>query len=175
LKEVRTLEIKDISFEEKYDKLYDQLVLTDVTVMTFVKERGLTDQYMDYSMNIMKKMIPSLMGSAFKFLKMLAPGRTFKMTVEGIVKDSLVTEPRSNVEIVSLSDREAIIKTTNSVQLKKYRDILKKTGLQLDMTEYWELMNETVKGIAKDFGADMTIDTSQIEEDTFTFIIKLSK
>jgi hypothetical protein len=174
-KEVRHLEIKDLSFEEKYNKLYDQYVLTDVTVMTFVKEMGLTEQYMEYSMKVMRKMLPSLLGSAFKFIQILAPGRAFKMTVEGIVKDSLITEPLSNMEIVSLSDREAEITTTNSVQLKKYRDIIKKTGLRLDLTEYWKLMNESVKGMAKEFGADMTIDTSQIEEDTITYIIKLSK
>jgi hypothetical protein len=169
------LEIEDLSLEEKYDKLYDSLILTDVMVMTFVEEKGLTDQYMDYQMKVMKKMMPSLMGSAFKFLKALAPGRAFRMTIEGIVKDILITEPLSSIEIVSLSDREAEIKTTNSVQLKKYRDILKKTGLKLDLKEYWEIMNEAVKGMAKDFGADMTIDSSQIEEDTYIFIIKLSE
>jgi hypothetical protein len=172
---VRDLDIKDISLEEKYDKLYDQYILTDVIVMTFLKEKGLEEQYMDYSMKVMKKVVPSLMSSTFKFVKTLAPGRAFKMFVEGFLKDSLVTEPLSNMEIVSLSDREAVIKTTNSVQLKKYGDILKKTDLKLDMKEYWELMNEAVKGLAKDFGFDMTFDTSQIEEDPIAIIIKLPK
>lgn len=108
-------------------------------------------------------------------MKMLAPGRAFKMFVEGIFKDSQITEPLANVEIVSLSDREAVIKTTNSVMLKKYRDILKKSGLTLDVKEYYELMNEAGKGMAKDFGFDMTIDTSQIDEDITTVTLKLSK
>jgi hypothetical protein len=38
MKEMRDLEIKEMSLEEKYDKLYDQYVLTDVTAIAFVKE-----------------------------------------------------------------------------------------------------------------------------------------
>ena len=174
-KEVRDVETKEMPIEEKYDKLYDQYVLTDVIAMAFVKEMGLTDQYIEFSFKVMKKMMPSLMGSAFKFMKMLAPGRAFKMFAQGIYQDSQITEPLANVEMTSLSDREAIIKTTKSVMLKKYRDILKKSGLTLDMKEYFELMNEAGKGMAKDFGFDMTIDTSQIDADATTVTLTLAK
>ncbi len=166
------MEIKEMSFEEKYDKLYDQYILTDVMAWAFVKEKGLTDEYINYSMKIYKKMMPSLMGSAFKLIKMLAPGRAFKKFVEGLYKDGRVTEPLSNTEIVSLSDREAVIKVKNSVMLKKYRDIMKKTGLKLDLKEYWELFNEAGKEMIEDFGFDMT---SHIEEDDVTTIVKLRK
>jgi len=166
------LETKEMSFEEKYNKLYDQYVLTDVIAWAFAKEMGLTDKYLDYSMKAYKKMMPTIMGSAFKLIKMLAPGRAFKMFVEGLLKDSQVTEPLSNTELVSLSDREAVIKTKNSVTLKKYRDILKKTGLKLDLKEYWELSSEAGKEMMKDFGFEAT---SHIEEDTITTIIKLKK
>jgi len=169
------LETKEMSFEEKYDKLYDQYVLTDVIAWAFAKEMGLTDKYLDYSMKVYKKMMPSIMGSAFKFIKMLAPGRAFKMFVDGLLKDGQVTEPLSNTELVSLSDREAVIKTKNSVMLKKYRDILKKTGLKLDLKEYYELSMEAGKEMMKEFGFDMSVDTSHIEEDTITSIIKLKK
>ena len=169
------MEIKEMSLEEKYDKLYDQFVMTDVIASAFVIEMGLTDKYMDYSMKVMKKMMPSIMGSAFKFIKMLSPGRAFKMFVEGILKDGQVTEPLSNTEIVSLSDREAVIKTKNSLMLKKYRDILKKTGLKLDLKEYMELTMEAFKEMFKEFGFDMSADWSHIEEDEMTTTIKLKK
>jgi hypothetical protein len=125
-----------MSFEEKYDKLYDQYILTDVTAMAFVKEMGPTDKYLDYSMKVYEKMMPMLMGSAFKLIKMLAPGRAFKMFVEGLLENDQVMEPLGNTEIVSLSDREAMITTKNSLMLRKYKDIIKKTGLKLDMKEY---------------------------------------
>ncbi len=171
------MEIEEMSFEEKYDKLYDQYILTDVIAWAFVKEMGLTDKYLDYSMKVYKKMMPhpSIMGSAFKFIKMLAPGRVFKKFVEGLLKDGRVTEPLSNTEIVSLSDREAVIKTKNSVMLKKYRDIIKKTGLKLDLKEYWEVFNEAGKEMVEDFGFDMYTDASHIEEDEVATIIKLKK
>ena len=174
-KEVRDLEIKELSLEEKYDKLYDQYVMTDVIAWAFVKEMGLTDKYLDYSMKVFEKLMPSVMGYAFKFIKMLSPGRAFKMFVEGILKDGQVTEPLSNTELVSLSDREAVIKTKNSVMLKKYGDIIKKTGLKLDLKEYFELFPEAGKEMMKEFGFDMTMDTSHIEEDEMTSTIKLKK
>jgi hypothetical protein len=78
----------------------------------------------------------------------------------------------SNTEIVSLSDKEAVIKHTNSLTLKKYREVLKKTGLKLDLKEYWELFNEAGKEMMKDFGFDMK---GHIEEDAITTTIKLQK
>ncbi len=169
---MRDLETKEMSFEEKYDKLYDQYVLTDVIAWAFAKEMGLTDKYLDYLMKTYKKTMPSIMGYAFKFIKMLSPGRTFKKFVEGLLKDGQVTEPLSNTEIVSLSDREAVIKYKNSVMLKKYRDAMKKAGLKLDLKEYWELSMEAGKDMMKDFGFDLT---SRIEEDSTITIIKLKK
>ena len=71
--EVRGLEIKEMSLEEKYDKLYDQYVLTDVIAAAFIMEKGLTDEYIDYGAKAMKKMMPSLMGSVFKLIKILSP------------------------------------------------------------------------------------------------------
>jgi hypothetical protein len=97
---------------------------------------GLTDKYLDYQMKVASKMMPTLMGSAFKFIKMLSPCRAFKMFVDGLLKDSQVTEPLSNLELIRHSDREVIIKTTNSAMLKKYGDLLKKSVLTLDLKEY---------------------------------------
>ena len=45
LKKVEDLEIKEMSIEEKYDKLYDQYVMTDVIAQAFIKEMGLTEKY----------------------------------------------------------------------------------------------------------------------------------
>ncbi len=169
------MEIKEMSLEEKYDKLYDQYIMTDVIAMAFIKENGLADEYLDYTMKVYKKMMPSIMGYAFKFIKTLSPGRAFKMFVNGILKDGQVTEPLSNTELVSLSDREAVIKTKNSVMLKKYRDIIKKAGVKLDLKEYFELFPEAGKEMMKEFGFDMTMDTSRIEEGVMTSTIKLKK
>ena len=175
MNEMRDLEIKEMSLKEKYDKLYDQYVLTDVTTIAFVKEKGLTDEYLEYSMKAAKKMLPSVLGYAFKVIKKLSSGRAFKMFVEGFLKDDQVTEPLSNTEIVSLSDQEVVIKTKNSVVLKKYRDMMKKTGLELDLKEMYGWFNDPGKEMFIDLGFDVTVDTSHIEEDEITYIIKLKK
>jgi hypothetical protein len=135
---------------------------------------GLTEKYMDYSIKIMKKMMPTLMGSAFKFIKMLSPGRAFKMFVKGILQNDQVMEPFGNTEIVNLTDEEAVITTKNSLMLKKYRDIIKKAEIKLDLREYFELMNESGRGMAKEFGIDVIPDTTHIEENTITITIKLT-
>ena len=173
---MRKLEkITEMPLEEKYDKFYDQYVLTDIIAWSFVKEIGLTDKYLEHSLKVMKKMMPypSIMGSAFKFMKSLAPGRVFKMFVEGALKDGQVTEPLSNTEIISLSDQEAVIRTKNSVMLKKYKDIIKKAGLKIDMKEYLELYSKAGKETFKEFGVEGYLDTSRIEEDETTMVMKL--
>lgn len=156
--------------EEKYDKLYDSMILADVTTMAFLKEQGLVDQYFNYSAKVTKKMVPTLMGTAFKLVKMLAPGRAFKQAVENFIPILQVQEPVSNINIVSLSDREAIFTIKNSITLKKYRDMMNKSGLHLDLTEIMEHTIRTQKEMAKDFGIDYTV---QIKEDGWTYIVKL--
>jgi hypothetical protein len=167
---VRDLEIEEMPLGEKYDKLYDQYILSDVVVMAFVKEKELTNEFMDYSMSVYKKMMPLLMGPAFKLIKILAPGRAFKKFVELLYREGQITEPLSNIEIISLSDREAIIKYNNSVMLKKYRDVLKKTGIDLNLEEHWELFRESGKEMIEELGFDMI---PRIEEDSTITTIKL--
>lgn len=76
------------------------------------------------------------MGPAFKILKTLSPGRAFTQMVENAIKTWQPYEPVSNIEVVSLSDREALIKLKNSVQLKKTRELIEKSGLEIDVKEF---------------------------------------
>ena len=166
------LEVEEMSMEEKYDKLYDNYVLTDAIALAFIKEMGLIEKFMAHQMKVYKKSIPSMMGPVFKLIKMLAPGRTFKMFVKENLKELQVFEPQSSVELVSLSDREAVIKQKNSVLVKKYRDMIKKTGLELDIKEMFEITNQSWKEMLKDFGFEYD---EQIEGDTMTTTVKLPK
>jgi hypothetical protein len=164
------LEIKEMPLEEKYKRLYDQSIISDVITFAFIKEMGITDEYMDYSMKAFKKMLPVVMGSVFKFLKMIVPGTAFKKSIQYFIEAEQLGEPLSNIEVVDVSDREAIVKVKNSVTFKKYRDTVKKAGVDLDVREMWELNSKAYKEIAKDFGIDWTL---QIDEDGWTHIVKL--
>jgi hypothetical protein len=170
--DIEDLEVKEMSMEEKYDKLYDQFVVTDVIALDFIKEMGLTEKFMDHQMKIFKKSIPSMIGPAFKLIKMLAPGRTFKMLVKEMLKELQVLDPLSSIELVSLSDREAVIKQKNSVLVKKYRDIIKKTGLKLDFKEMLEITNKSWKEMLKDFGFEYDV---QVIGDAIINTVKLPK
>jgi hypothetical protein len=170
--DIEDLEVKEMSMEEKYDKLYDQFVVTDVIALDFIKEMGLTDKFMDHQMKIFKKSIPSMMGPVFKLIKMLAPGRAFKMLVKEMLKELQVLDPPSSIELVSLSDREAVIKQKNSVLVKKYRDIIKKTGLKLDFKEMLEITNESWKEMLKNFGFEYD---EQVKGDAIITTVKLPK
>jgi len=59
--------------------------------------------------------------------------------------DEQLMEPVSNIEIVSLSDREAVVKVKNSVTFEKYRDTIKRTGVDLDVEEIWEPNSKAYK------------------------------
>ena len=48
-----------MSLEEKYDKLYDQYALMDVTSMAFAKEMGLIDKFLEYQMKAYHQVEPS--------------------------------------------------------------------------------------------------------------------
>jgi hypothetical protein len=170
--DIEDLEVKEMSMEEKYDKLYDQFVVTDVIALDFIKEMGLTEKFMDHQMKVFKKSMPSMMGPVFKLIKMLAPGRTFKMFVKENLKGLQVLEPLSSIELVSFSDREVVIKQKNSVLVKKYRDIIKKMGLKLDIMEMYEITNASWKEMLKDFGFEYD---EQFKEDSIITTIKLPK
>ena len=170
--DTKDLEVEEMSMEEKYDKLYDNYVLTDAIALAFIKEMGLIEKFMDHQMKVFKKSIPSMMGPVFKLIKMLAPGRTFKMLVRENLRELQVLEPQSSIELVSLSDREAVIKQKNSVLVKKYRDIIKKTGLKLDFKEMLEITSKAWKEMLLDFGFEYD---EHCEGDTITTTVKLPK
>ena len=75
------LEFKEISLEEKYEMLLEQHILVEAISYTFVKEKGLQDEYLDFLMSAMKKMVPSYMGGTFKIFKALSRGRAFKQII----------------------------------------------------------------------------------------------
>ena len=70
---MRDLDIKEMSIEERYDRLLDDYLLDVATDYAVLKELGGVDKQLDLSVKIQKKMLPKILGSAvFKLLKVLA-------------------------------------------------------------------------------------------------------
>ena len=110
---------KEMPLEEKYDKLYDFLALYYAAGYAFNKEQGTVDKWPDYLAKVMGKMMPSFMGSVFKLMKMLTPGRAFKQTVNQMMYAFQMEQPLSGLELSWISDREAVVRYKNCEALRR--------------------------------------------------------
>jgi len=152
---VGDLAIKEMPLEEKYDRLLDDYLLAIATGYALHKELGVIDKCNDLSVKVQKKMLPSVLGPVFKLLKVLAPGRTFKQVINQSVYTFQITEPLSNIELSWVSDREAVMRIKNCERLRRSRELVKKTGLNVDPKELCEIEYQTLKEIGKEFGIDL--------------------
>ena len=127
------MEIKEMPIDERYDRLLDDYLLDIATNYGVLKELGEVDKEIDLSVKMMKKMLPKVLGSpVFKLLKILAPGRTFNQLANTWLYNAQTWHPLSTIEATNISDREVSGGIKNCVLLKRMRDIVKKTGLEID-------------------------------------------
>jgi hypothetical protein len=152
------LEFKEMPVEEKHDKLLDQYILSELMNYALHKEMGTLDKRNAMMSKVYKKMLPSLLGVALKVMKTITPGRTFKNIVNGFVSYSQSTNPLSNLEVTWVSDREALIRTRDCVELQRMRDMAKKAGLDLDPKEICENDSKIMPEMFEEFGVEVTIE-----------------
>jgi len=150
------LEIKEMPLEEKYDRLLDDYLLAIATGYALHKELGVVDKSNDLWVNVQKKMLPKILGPAFKLLKTLAPGRTFKQVINQTVYAFQSEQPLSNIELSWVSDREAVMRIKNCERLRRTGELVKRTGLNVDPKALCELECQTLKGMSKEFGIDVS-------------------
>ena len=155
------MEIREMPLEEKYDKLLDDYLLAIATGYALHKELGVVDKSIDWSVKVQKKMLPSVLGIAFKVLKTVAPGKAFRQVTDQYVYTIQRFIPLSNIELTMISDREATVRIKNCPVLRRQRDLVKKTGLDLDPRFICEMDAKINPEVAKEFGVDLT---SELEE-----------
>jgi hypothetical protein len=155
------LEIKEMSIEEKYDKLLDNHVSSWITNIALYKELGVLDKYHDFTMKLDKKMIPNFLGPIFKLGKAIAPGRTFKQLVEQMVYSKQICIPLSNNQLSWVSDREVVIRVKNCPLLLRSKDFVKKSGLNVNPEELCDDDIYETKEIAKELGVDITCEHTE--------------
>ena len=164
------LEFKEISLLEKYKKLLDQYILEEAITFTFIKEKGLQDEYFDFGMSAIKKIIPSYMGGTFKIFKALSRGRAFKQIINQLVNTVQAVTPLSEMEINMVSDQEAIMTVKNCSHKRKIGEIAKKAGLDLNPIAFCAIEARNFPEYLKEFGVDMKVT---LEKDGCTTTIKL--
>lgn len=153
--------IKEMPLEEKYDKLLDQYALAQAMNYVLHKEAGTMDKRNELMLKVWKKMLPRFAGTTLKLMKAVAPGRTFKNLVNGFVSYGQSTNPLSNLEVTWVSDREALIRTRDCVELHKMRDMAKKAGLDLDPKEICENDSKIMPDMFEEFGVEVTIELEE--------------
>jgi hypothetical protein len=171
LRGVIILDIKEMPIDERYDRLLDDYLLDAVTDYAVLKELGGVDKQLDLSVKMTKKTLPKILGSpVFKLLKVLAPGRTFKQLSSTWLYNAQTWHPLSTIEVTNVSDREVAGGVKNCVLLKRMRDIVKKTDLEIDPKFLCEKDAKYFPKLFKEFGIDMTW---KLEENGCRFTAKL--
>ena len=164
------MEFKEISIEEKYEKLLDQYVLEEAINFTFIKQKGLFEEYFDFRMSAIKKMIPSYIGGTMKIFKAFSRGRAFKQILNQLINTTQVTTPLSEIEVDMVSDQEAIRTINDCSHKRKIGEIEKKAGLDLNPTAFCGMEARSFPEYLKEFGVDMKVT---IEKNGCTTIMKL--
>jgi len=159
--------------EEKYDKLLDFFALYYATSYAFNKEQGTADKWPDYLAKAMGKTMPSLMGSVVKLMKTVAPGKTFKQSINQMMYMFQMEQPLSDLELSWVSDREAVIRYKNCEMLRRMRKVAKKADLDIDPREVCKseiAMHMSPDHPAKKFGIDLACE---LEENGCKWTFKL--
>ena len=159
--------------EEKYERLLNQMTLVWAEVYDFNKKQGTTDKWLDYMTNVEKKLLPYTTGLGkvfFKLMKKVAPGKTFKQAVSKVLYDQQKWHQYSNLELSWISDREAIWKVKDCPFLKKYEELIDKTGFDITPKYICENDIKFMLNVFKEYGVDLK---SKIEENGCQIKIKL--
>ena len=144
--------IKEMPLQEKYDRLLQNYLLGGLMDKVLHDELGAGDKYNKLSVEMQKKMAPTLMGPVFKLLKTIAPGRSFKQLVEQYVYMMQATIPLSNLDLSWVSDREAVVTVKNCPIRQKMEELVKKTGVKVDAKEFCEMESQLNVDVVKGFG-----------------------
>jgi hypothetical protein len=157
---VKDLENKEMPIDEKYDRLLDEYISDNAISFALFKELGVDtelglEKSVALSVETDKKTLPAYLGIAFKVLKTITPGKAFNQVLNSYLYHGQTWHPMSALEVTKISDREAVVRIKNCVLLKRARDLVKKTGLDIDPKIFCERDAKYFPKLFKDFGIDI--------------------
>ena len=156
------MSIKEMPFEEKYDRLYDYFMQQTAITLALAKELGAIDKYIDLSVDVQKKTLPGFLGmTAFKMLRTIAPGRALNQITDQFIYAMQRTHELSNIELKKVSDHEVVIRINNCSAVKRFREVVEKTDLDIDPRFMCELETHTLPELVKDFGVDIVLELKE--------------
>lgn len=165
------MSIKEMPFEERYDRLYDYMMQQTAITLSLAKDLEAIDKYIDLSANVQKKTLPGFLGMAtFKMLRTIAPGRALNQLTDQFIYSMQRTHALSEMELTKVSDREAIVRIKNCPAVNRLRDVVEKTGLDIDPRFMCEIESYTLPEVIKEFGIDLVLE---LEENGCVFNAKI--
>jgi hypothetical protein len=128
LQEKIDLVVKEMPLEERYNALLDMYVLEAATSYAFHKEQGTLNKWLDYTVDSYRV----YMSPMVKMMKTLALGEPFKQAINQLASLQQTMQPLSEIELSWVSDNEAVMKFKNCEILRRSRELVKRTGLNID-------------------------------------------
>lgn len=127
-----------------------------VTLYALHKKLGTIDKYIESLVKAQKNMIPSLPAASYKLLKTVAPGTAFNQFMDQRIYEMQLDMPLANIEVKRVSDREVTMRIKGCPHLKRKGELIKKADLDVDPRETCEIEPQVMRGMAKDFGVDVS-------------------
>ena len=151
------MQFKELPLEERYDRLLDDLALSVVLSYAHAQEFETVDKLNDLFVMANKKMLPSYLGVSLKFLKRIAPNKTFKKILEKFVNTYLQAfHSLSNITVTWISDREVTV-DINCDFIKKMKNVVDRTGLNVDPRIWCKSESYIYSEAMKELGLDVIL------------------
>jgi hypothetical protein len=148
---------KELSFEERYDLLFEQYQLLDAINYAFHKEQGIVDEYYEFYTQAQQRTIPSYLGPVLGIFKAITPGRAFKQVVNQMLTIFQAHHELSQFDISWISDREVSIGLTNCHTRAKKGELAKKVDLDINPVAICAREGRFFQELFKDLGIDVQV------------------
>ena len=133
------IDIKEMPYKEKHDKFFDTYMSEMAGTYSYHKEHGTVDMWLDSTLKVFSGSMPKFMGPIFKLMKTISPGKSFKQTANQMLYMQQMMQPLSEIEVSWASDREVVMRFKNCEILRRSREIVKRSGLNIDPKFFCEI------------------------------------
>jgi len=154
------LVVRELTFEERYKLLLDEITLLWLANYSFNKKQGTLDRWLEYYISVQKQMLRRYFSVA-KFLNKVTPGRTFRNITERIVYALQRYFPLEHIKLSFVSDHEAVLEIRNCPLYKRYKKLISKANLDLDPKFVCDTDLKIYPIIAREFGIDLTYELQE--------------
>jgi hypothetical protein len=135
--------IKEMSVEEKWDRLHDFFTMDHAISYRTHKRMGTVQQWVDDTVEAYGEMMGRFMGPLAglmgKAAARLTPNMVLKQAINAVLYSDQMMHGPGEYLVSEPSDGQITIRFVNCLRLKKQREIVKRCGLDFDAREICEV------------------------------------